>query len=1112
MESDPEQGAPTPGEPSSEAPKADTPEQGVPSASESPPEAAESSPEQAPALQAPADQAPTDGSPADQTQPAGSAVVLAEGATAPEPEPVGPPRHGPFERALVESREAVPPALAKLFGGEGAALEACAPEAGIAGLLPFTPQEGGLHYGGSFGGLIPLFSPQLSVPARLSALAAVAARLEVLHQAGRVHGDLRPDTIWCGVGGATLVSSARAFDPPALLRARLIAGAHPASLGFADPEVVAGGKASAASDVYSLAALVVWTLSGRVPLGQFDLAPYAAGLGRGLDRLLRKALGPAGEGRPRLEALSDALGGLAQPGAIAASVTAPRPAPAPAPVQVAAKPAVGAVQADFKPAWSEEPRQAPSESQVSGLLMVVLALGGTFVFCGLLWLVLATWVAVGPIGQGLLLLLITLGTAGIGRALEHRTYPRSGLTLLLLATQLIWVNGIHIFTSSGVNPDEKSIGALGLVVSGCSAWLAIRRQSVIAGSLSAIAMSVSAIALAKFLSTGSVHGAMMFTAGVGVSYAALAWAGGRLLPARPSALEVPYAIGGLGWLTISAGAALVVTVSRRGPGALDMAWPYLVVGVIGLGAWRLPPRLATPARIGLALLTILVPIAHAGVAADRGSSVSLLGYAALLALVFVGATLWIGRARNEEPADPAPQEAELQGARAPRGAVTSTREALTQLWGLSAGGWAIVSTFAAIAISADRVGTFDFAWPYLVAIAVGAAAFKLPKRVSTHAWGALAILALVVPIAHAVIAADLGPRYALLGYAALVGLACSLVATLAEVLAVRREASEPTAPLDPRAARKRALLDRTKGHLGPLWASGGLFWFAVSACAALYRWERSGGVGYLVWPYLLALGFVGVSLVAPKRLGRVAVIGASLFLAVLPMAHATAGGLEVPGLLWVVLAGGALLIAAFRWPRIAQDARLQVGVICVGLANVLILPGLACLRKCEGRRGGELFEDALTHAGRVHESDLVFLSIPLGVSLGLVAMGFIFSREAERRWPYRILECAGLLNAFGLLTLLSFGDIQSDFFYIGLLLVGGFTALGVGLYAQRAMLTYVAAPVLLLNLFVHYFAKLTAAGVPWALEAVGFGVALLVLAISYERWVKRYLPRLQDWK
>ena len=218
------------------------------------------------------------------------------------------PFNGPFERPLLPGAlsEKVPPALARLFHPEGATALARVPsEPGQAGLIPISADEAGLRYGESLSGLTPLFAPICSQVQRLEALAAVSLRLEALHEAGHIHGDLRPDVIWWEGERVELLTSSVPVDAPALLKARLVAGAHPASIGFVAPEVIGGVQATSASDVYSLAALVVWALSGRIPLGQFDLRPVAAGLGKGLAPLLTQALAsaPRARGPPVLRRL-----------------------------------------------------------------------------------------------------------------------------------------------------------------------------------------------------------------------------------------------------------------------------------------------------------------------------------------------------------------------------------------------------------------------------------------------------------------------------------------------------------------------------------------------------------------------------------------------------------------------------------------------------------------------------------------------------------------------------------------------------------------------------------------------------------------------------------------
>lgn len=877
---------------------------------------------------------------------------------APAPEPG---RKGPFERVLGEggALEPVPPALAELFAGEGEApLERRASEPGFAGVIPIGAEAGGLRYGESLEGLRPLFDPSFSRVQRLSAVAAVAARVEALHEAGRVHGDLRPDVIWGAGERLELLTSSAPLDAAGLLRARLVAGAHPASIGFVAPEVIGGVDATSASDVYSLAALVVWALSGRIPLGQFDLRPIVAGLGKGLAPVLTEALAPAADQRPSLARLCDALEPLSEL----------RPAPDAshrAPERVGpARVAQGATS-----------DQAPPAPKVSGLLAVVLGLGGTFVFCGLLAVVLMSWSWLPAPAQALLLAVFTAGTVGVGLALERRGYSGSGLGLLVLATQLLWINGIHLVIALGLLESKLAYVGLGGLVTLAALILALKRQSLIGGVLATVASSVSAIALGVFLSTGSHYGGVIYPAAVGLAFAGLAFAGG-LLAERKRTLELPYAVGALAWLSAS-------------------------------GYW-------------------------------------------------------------------------------------------------------------AVALSLRHEAAPDLGWPYVLAILFGLAAIKLPRRVGVLTWCALGVLALSVPIAHAGIAADRGPRFALLIYAAVIGLTFAGVAFLCSLLrdAERAPDSSPGEGAEPGAARRKRRQRRIKDPHQALvgaWTVGSLCWFGVSACAALAISFDSAGPIDLAWPYLLAAGFLALSLLS-ARASKPALFGLCLLMTLIPSAQVGVAEASVTSLLWVNLVGLTLLTLAFRWSRVSRHEGLQLGAIAVGLLNVLLTPGLACLATCGDRDGLALLEEAMSQIGNFNQTRLVYLSMPIGASLALIALGFLFSRDAQRKLPYRILEAAGLVNALGLLTLLSFPQVQQDLFFIGLLLAFGFAAMVVGVFARRAMYVSIAAVALLINLFVQYFAKLTALGVHWAFLAVGFGVALLVLGVIYERRIKGFIPQLREWR
>ncbi|HBP22329.1 MAG TPA: hypothetical protein DEA08_31670, partial [Planctomycetes bacterium] len=707
--------------------------------------------------------------------------------------------------------------------------------------------------------------------------------------------------------------------------------AAPAEVGFVSPEVATGGPASEASDVYALAALTVWALSGLPPLGQLDLHGLTAGLGSGLAHLLRRSLAPDPAARPPLADLTRALLAGARKVEAAASELAE---------QKAAPGAAGAAQ---------------PEARISPLLAIVLALGSTFVFCGLLGVVLATWSGLPGGVQALLLLGITGGAFGCGRLLERKGFPSSGLGFLLLSAQLLWVNGVHLlFELKAADAPEPYI-ALGLLVCAACTLLAARRDSALAGTLAVVAATVCAVAVGITLRTGSHYGPLAFTGAVGVAFWAVSRGLAGWVPDRQRAVARPFLVGSLLWSLASLCVAL--GLSSWKPGALDLLWPYLLAApaaAVALRAPLAPDRAILLVLVGLTSLS--APFVHGSVVEDHWGPEPLALYALAVALA------------------------------------------------LSLASWAC---------GALRART------------------QLPGR------GSLAVL------------------------------------------------------------------EHFWAWLGSLWVWG-------CAVVALAITERSPGALDLALPY----GLVGLCLVAGRlpTLRLPAFLAATGLLLVVPSAQAVILELAAGPLLWTVGVGLCVLAAAFRWPALAGSRGAQLLAIVVGLTSVLLTPGMACLEHCWGRDGGALIADGLKHFGRVHESDLIFLSMPLGASLGLVGLGYLFSREAERKLPYRLLEAAGLLNAYALLTALSCHDLESDLVYIGLLLLGGLAAIALGAYGRRASYVAISALVLLGNLFLQYFAKLTAAGVPWGFLAVGFGVALLVLAILYERRVKGFLPQLREWR
>jgi serine/threonine protein kinase len=118
----------------------------------------------------------------------------------------------------------------------------------------------------------------LEVGQALALVGQVAAELGPEHERGFTHGAIEPANV--EVLGD---------------RARLTGfGARPEAAGFAAPEVVAGAEPTPRSDVYSLAALLCFALTGRPPEG----GRPPSGLPGGLGAVLAAALARDPAARP----------------------------------------------------------------------------------------------------------------------------------------------------------------------------------------------------------------------------------------------------------------------------------------------------------------------------------------------------------------------------------------------------------------------------------------------------------------------------------------------------------------------------------------------------------------------------------------------------------------------------------------------------------------------------------------------------------------------------------------------------------------------------------------------------------------------------------------------
>jgi class 3 adenylate cyclase/tetratricopeptide (TPR) repeat protein len=135
--------------------------------------------------------------------------------------------------------------------------------------------------------------PGLAVATVLSALPEVADAIDHLHQHRPrvIHGDVRPENVIITPDG-----QARLVFGIAALGSRTTDAAN----AYCAPELLDGETASPASDVFGLAATIVYALTGRPPAPGPEIAweGVSPELAKRLDRVLRRALDPDPVRRP----------------------------------------------------------------------------------------------------------------------------------------------------------------------------------------------------------------------------------------------------------------------------------------------------------------------------------------------------------------------------------------------------------------------------------------------------------------------------------------------------------------------------------------------------------------------------------------------------------------------------------------------------------------------------------------------------------------------------------------------------------------------------------------------------------------------------------------------